>query len=119
MDCQTTANAAFEAEGARAGKDCPGVTNQREENACEGAAADTTERNLSTFYNALEGIVGSAPVRESQRAWLNYRKTQCIAVFTFWRRGTIAPSAESRCQIALARSRMRDLESLFEVPLHH
>jgi len=118
-DCQKTADAAFKAEAARAGKDCADASNQYESNICLSEAAEKTERNLNTFYNALEGIIGSAPLRESQRAWVNYRKTQCGAVHTYWRRGTIAPSAESSCQIELARSRMRDLESLFDVPLHH
>ncbi|HEY7393300.1 MAG TPA: lysozyme inhibitor LprI family protein [Gemmatimonadaceae bacterium] len=119
LDCQKTADAAFKAEEARVGKDCAGASNQHEENICLSEAADKTERNLSTFYTALEGIVGSAPLRESQGAWVNYRKTQCDAIFTWYKRGTIAPSAQLSCQIALARSRMRDLESLFDTALHH
>ena len=58
-------------------------------------------------------------LRDSQQAWLNYRQKQCEAVFDFWRSGTVAPSAELRCKIELTRSRMRDLDSLYEMPLHH
>ena len=47
-DCQKTANAAFEAEAARAGKDCPGASNQYAENICLSEAADKTERNIAT-----------------------------------------------------------------------
>src|SRR5689334_9580204 len=112
--CQKAANAAFEAESARIGKDCGGALNQREETLCLRQAADTTERNLSTFYIALEGIVGNQTLRDSQQAWLSYRKRQCDAIFTFFGRGTIAPSAQIRCEMALARGRMRDLETLFD-----
>ena len=119
VECQKAANAAFAAEAARIGKDCRGARNQREDTACEREAADTTERNLSDFYTALEGIVGSDALSGSHQAWLTYRKRQCDAIFAFYGRGTIAPSAQIRCQIALARSRMRDLDGLFDVQLHH
>lgn len=103
----------------RAGKDCINVSNQHDENICEGEAAGGTEQNFAAFYSALEGIVGSAGLRDSQQAWLDYRKKQCDAIFDFWRPGTIAPSASLRCDIELTRSRMRDLDELYEVPLHH
>jgi uncharacterized protein YecT (DUF1311 family) len=119
LECQKAANAAFRAEAARIGKDCRGARNQREATGCERQAADTTERNLSDFYTALEGIVGSEPLSGPQETWLAYRRKQCDAIFTFFGRGSIAPSAQIRCEIALARSRMRDLEELFDVQLHH
>ena len=119
LECQKAANAAFAAEQARVGKDCLDARNQREDTACELAAAATTELNLISFYAALQGIVGSDALRGSQQAWLNYRKRQCAAIYDFFKGGTIAPSAQSRCEIELARSRMRDLEALFDVQLHH
>ena len=119
VECQKAANAAFAAEQARVGKDCISAHNQREDTACALDAADTTERNLSSFYTALQGIVGSDALRDSQRAWLNYRKKQCDAIYAFFKGGTIAPSARTRCEIELARSRMRDLDELFDVQLHH
>ena len=111
IECQRTANAAFGAEMARVGTDCTNVRNQREEDSCE--------RNFSVFYSALESIVGSDALYDSEQAWLDYRKKQCVAVFDFFRPGTIAPSAALRCKVELTRSRMRDLDSLFETALHH
>ena len=119
IECQKAARAAFDAETARIGKDCLDVTNQRDDNICLDKAAAATERNFAGFYSALEGIVGSAGLRDSQQAWADYRKKQCDAIFDFWRAGTIAPSASLRCDIELTRSRMRDLEGLYDVPLHH
>ncbi|HEY2378982.1 MAG TPA: lysozyme inhibitor LprI family protein [Gemmatimonadaceae bacterium] len=95
------------------------MSNQREETACVGAALDTTERNFGAFYGALENFVGGDAVRGAQTMWLDYRKKQCEGIFNFFRRGTIAPSARIRCEIALTRSRMRDLDALFDVQLHH
>ena len=119
IECQKAAKAAFDKEMARVGKDCTQVRNQRDENDCQSDAAGATERNFAAFYKALEGIIGNAALSDSQQAWLDYRKKQCDAVFDFWSPGTIAPSAELRCEIELTRSRMRDLDSLYETPLHH
>jgi hypothetical protein len=52
-----------------------------------------------------------------ENRWIKLVRSDTI--FTFFGRGTIAPSAQIRCEIALARSRMRDLEELFDVQLHH
>ncbi|HEV2616722.1 MAG TPA: lysozyme inhibitor LprI family protein [Candidatus Acidoferrales bacterium] len=119
IECQKVAKVAFDAEMARIGKDCKNVMSQREEDSCQSDAAAATERNFSNFYNALEGIVGNKVLNESEPAWLNYRKKQCDAILGFFQPGTIAPSAALRCKIELTRSRMRDLDSLFETPLHH
>jgi uncharacterized protein YecT (DUF1311 family) len=119
IECQKTAKAAFDAEMARVGKDCTNFGSQQADDSCQGEAEAATERNFRAFYSALEGIVGSSALQDSQQAWLDYRKKQCDAVFDFWRPGTIAPSAKVRCEIDLTRSRMRDLDSLFDTPLHH
>jgi uncharacterized protein YecT (DUF1311 family) len=119
VECQKAAKAAFDAEMARVGKDCNKVKTQREENVCQGDAESATERNFAAFYSSLESIVGSGRLRDSQQAWVDYRNRQCDAIFDFWRSGTVAPSAAMRCKIELARSRMRDLDDLYEMPLHH
>lgn len=119
IECQKAAKVAFDAEMLRIGKDCTKVKTQRDENICQSDAETATERNFDAFYGALESIVGGGRLRDSQQAWVDYRNRQCDAIFEFWRSGTIAPSAEMRCKIELMRSRMRDLDSLYETPLHH
>jgi uncharacterized protein YecT (DUF1311 family) len=63
--------------------------------------------------------VGPDAIAGSETAWLRYREKQCQAVFEFYRPGTIASAAQARCEIRLAESRMRDLNELFDGPLHH
>ena len=118
-ECQRAAKMAFDAEMARNGKDCLGVTTTTDENDCQVEALRATERNFAAFLDALEGLVGRSPVEASQQAWLNYRAKQCDAIFDFFTPGTIGPSARTRCKINLTRSRMRDLDELFESTLHH
>ena len=117
--CQRAARTAFDEEMAREGKDCVGVANTVDENNCQAEALRLTERNFATFVSALEGLVGRSTLVASQRAWLSYRTSQCDAIFDFFSRATIAPSAQTRCTIDLTRSRMRDLDGLFEGTLHH
>jgi uncharacterized protein YecT (DUF1311 family) len=91
---------------------------QREEDECEGRASDVTERHFAAFASALEGIIGAAALHDSEQAWMAYRAKQCDAIADFFR-GSIARSARSRCFISLTRSHMRDLDELYETPLHH
>jgi uncharacterized protein YecT (DUF1311 family) len=117
--CQQIAKSAFDAEMARVGRDCLTAQNQREENSCQQAAESTTARNYAAFSTAVEAIIGDTIWRKANDAWTLYRKRQCDAVFDFYSPGTIAPSARSRCMVEVTRSRMRDLNSLYETPLHH
>lgn len=117
--CQRVAKSAFDAEMARVGVDCPTAQSQREENACQQAAERRTTRNYAAFASAVESVVGDTAWHKADQAWTSYRKSQCDAVFDFYRPGTIAPSARSRCMMELTRSRMRDLNTLFDTPLHH
>jgi uncharacterized protein YecT (DUF1311 family) len=118
-ECRRRARMAFDSEMARVGKECVGIKTQHDDTMCQGEAAAATDRNLTVFVDALEGIVGTGALRASQQAWSSYRKAQCDAVFDFFHAGTIAPSARARCDIELARSRMRDLNVLYDGPLHH
>lgn len=117
VDCQRVAARVLAAELAR--PICDRTQNQFEQNMCIGPAVDTTNRNLAAFVTALETIVGQKAVQESQKAWLDYRKSQCDAVFELISPGTRAAAAQGLCEISLARSRMRDLDDIFDVPLHH
>jgi uncharacterized protein YecT (DUF1311 family) len=82
-------------------------------------AADTTIQNYQRFLSALETIVARSTVLASENAWLRYRTAQCDAVFDFFRPGTKAGAARERCEISVTRSHMRELDDLFELPLHH
>jgi len=118
-----TAVAVLRAEMAKEGKKCKGANDQREETTCTAQAASAADHNLSIFFDNLKAIVGhdgaGKELEASQRAWIAYRKTTCDAIFEFYKGGSIRYANQSRCEIRLTRERMRDLDYLYESPLHH
>ncbi len=115
------AAAALRAEQAEEGRHCA-AQNQYEDNICSAQSAEAADRNLAVFYQNLKAILaGEAQhtLQASQDAWLDYRKKTCDAVFAFYRDGTIRNAAQARCHTRLTSERMRDLDYLYEGPLHH
>jgi len=58
-------------------------------------------------------------LEDSQAAWTDYQQKACHAIDTLFRDGTILPSAGMGCVIQLTRSRMRDLNAVYNLPLRH
>jgi uncharacterized protein YecT (DUF1311 family) len=113
---------ALKAEQAKEGKDCANAKSQYEDNVCTAETAKAADSNLSAFYDNLKSILGSenrTDLQESQNAWLQYRTKTCDAVFDFYKDGTIRNAEQARCQTRLTRQRIRDLDYLYEGPLHH
>lgn len=118
----TAAVAALNADDAKTGKDCVQAKNQYEGNICTAQVADDADQNFAVFYENLKAIIGDdaqKKLQDSQDAWLDYRKKACDAVLDFYKSGTIRNSEYSRCQTRLTRQRMRDLDFLYDSPLHH
>ncbi len=116
------ATAALRAENAKEGKDCVQAHNQREDTICTAEAAQAADKNLIVFFDNLKALLpeqDQAKLQVSQDAWSDYRKKACDAVYAFYEKGSIRYSAQSRCEIHLTRQRMRDLDALYEMPLHH
>jgi uncharacterized protein YecT (DUF1311 family) len=121
---QRVAQTAYDTEIAREGRDCLNAQNTYDENVCLKSAVATTQTNFAAFYAALSELLtpDSSNVQvldESETAWTMYQGKACDAIDHFFRDGTIAPSATMRCVIRLTRSRMRDLNMLYDPPLHH
>jgi uncharacterized protein YecT (DUF1311 family) len=113
---------ALKAEESKEGKDCSQARDQHEQNICTAEVAEAADRNLALFYDNLKAIIdGDAQkkLQQSQDAWLQYRASACDAVFEFYKDGSIRNSERARCAIRLTRQRMRDLDVLYEGPLHH
>jgi uncharacterized protein YecT (DUF1311 family) len=124
VELQRGARVAYDAEMAHEGHDCPDANTQYDENICLGRVVETTATNFASFYAALAGLMsGDAPslqtLEDSQIAWSDYQQKACHAIETLFRGGTILPSAGMGCVIQLTRSRMRDLNMLYDLPLHH
>lgn len=143
---QQQAKAAFDREMARqkAG-DCPHARSTYDENLCLGKAIHTTLANYQSFSGALRSLLGQKnpmmgaslgdmigptgkPLTAEQMTkefdqveagWETYRKAQCSAAYDFFKGGTIAPSMGELCELKLIRSRMADLNSIYDMALHH
>jgi len=112
--------AALKMEQAKQGHDCAQAKNQYDDTMCTAEVAQAADKNLATFYDNLKAILGDDKnLEDSQKAWLEYRKQACDAIYEFYKGGTIRNSAQARCEIRLTRERMGDLDALYEMPLHH
>lgn len=141
---QQQAKTAFDREMARqkAG-DCPHARTTYDENICLGKAIHSTLTNYQSFSGALRSLLGQKnplmgsgdmigptgkPLTAEQMTkefdqveadWESYRKAQCSAAYDFFKGGTIAPSMGGLCELKLIRSRMTDLNYIYDMPLHH
>lgn len=143
---QQQAKAAFDREMARqkAG-DCPHVRSTYDENICLGKAIHTTLANYQSFSGALRSLLDQKnpmmgaglgdmigptgkPLTAEQMTkefdqveaeWETYRKAQCSAAYDLFKGGTVAPSMGGLCELKLIRSRMTDLNSVYDMTLHH
>ncbi|MGH9351389.1 MAG: lysozyme inhibitor LprI family protein, partial [Terriglobia bacterium] len=142
---QQQANAAFDREMARkkAG-DCPKARTTYDQDVCLGKVIDRTLANYKDFSGALRSLLGQKnpltagvenmtgptgkPLTEEEQvkefdqaeaAWETYRKAQCSAAYDLFKSGTIAPVMGGICELKLIRSRMTDLDDIYEMTLRH
>jgi uncharacterized protein YecT (DUF1311 family) len=140
---QARAKAAYEREMARekAG-DCPNADNTRAIVECLGNQIATTTANFKEFTGATRSILslegadakdtilgptGRTPSREEEQkafddaasAWDKYSKAQCDATYGQYKGGTYVNVAAAHCKLLLFRSRMRDMNALYEDQLRH
>ena len=146
LHLRDAANGAYTAEIARekAG-DCSNVTTTYDINMCIGREADTTRANYKTFTTALRAMLdlrdpampgedkpyigptgpaatpatNTAAFDKAEAAWQTYETAECNAVDTFWRGGTIVNSMVGDCYQRLTRARLHELDSAYDMPLHH
>jgi uncharacterized protein YecT (DUF1311 family) len=120
---QNTARAALQSEMVQEGKDCPDAKSQFALNICIEQVWGASQRDFNIFYENLFSLLAPDPTNQkalqtAQEQWLTYRALSCAAIDDLYRGGTIRPSAVTRCEIQLTRSRMRDLDSLYQTVLH-
>jgi len=139
---QARANKIFTAEMARekAGE-CNAAATTYDVNLCLDKEATTTDENLTRYESLIRELMGSRPempgapvtgptgreltAEESaaefdrvEQAWHKYRDEACQAGRDQMGGGSAAPSSEMHCQIELARSHMRELDSIYWMQLH-
>lgn len=116
-----TAVAALRNEQAKEGQDCKNARSQYEDNVCTAEVAKAADKNMTVFYDNLKALLSpesQEALHESQAAWLEYRSKACGAVYEFHKSGSIRYAEQARCETGLTRERMRDLDYLYEGPLH-
>jgi uncharacterized protein YecT (DUF1311 family) len=123
---------------------CPNATNTYDENMCLAHENDLTEANYQTFTKALRAILalpyptvsgGSEPVMgptgpeatpatntaafdAAESVWQTYAASQCKAVDTLWRGGTIVNAMVMECALRQSRNRLRELNVAYSNELH-
>lgn len=121
---QKAAATALQFEIAQMGKDCPEANDTLTANHCLAAVEAKTNADFRTFYDSLQSLLRSdfeaaAELNESQAQWEKYSASACEAISAFYLTASIRASAVARCHIQLARSRMQDLDALYNTTLHH
>ena len=120
---QKVAAKAFQFEISQIRRDCPNADTTFEENICLGSVDETTQRNFRTFYSSLRNLLNPASdavqqLDSSQAKWEKYSTSACHAVYAVYRDGTIRNAKAVGCRIQLTRSRMQDLDALYDTVLH-
>jgi uncharacterized protein YecT (DUF1311 family) len=118
------AQAALQSQVSQIGKDCPDAKTTIEENPCILAVGKKTKADFETFYESLRALLGQngdavSQLAGSQDQWERYAQKACNAIDSFFQGGTLRFSAGERCRIQLTRSRMQDLNALYDTTLHH
>jgi uncharacterized protein YecT (DUF1311 family) len=122
LQYQKAANDALASQLQREGKDCRDSRDTTTDNQCIGQAASQTEKDFMTFYQNLKALLDEQARKDLEQAeqdWLSYRKKSCDAINQFFRDGSARFALVTRCEIQLTRSRMKDLDYLYNLPLHH
>ena len=121
---QNRAATALQFETGQIGKDCRDAKNTLESNSCLSAVVEKTKSNFRVFYESLHSLLNPDPdaarqLETSQAQWEKYSTSACDAIDAFYRSGSIRASAVTACHIQLTRSRMHDLDVLYNTTLHH
>ncbi len=121
---QKDAQSALLSQQAKEGKDCLDAGTTYGENICIGKVEALTKQDFDRFYNSLVSLLAPEAsnikkLEDAQAAWVQYRAKSCDAIGHLYEGGTIRPSAVAGCEIALMRSRMRDLDNIYYTVLHN
>lgn len=94
-----------------AAEPCPGSTT-REVEQCLADDLARAEAELNRYYaGAVRRLTDArqpaalTKLRESERAWIRHRDTECDAVWEYWKGGTIRGTFSTECRLRLTRAR--------------
>ena len=144
---RTAAKSAYTSEIARekAGE-CPNAITTVDINQCLSHEDEVTEANYKAFTSVLRAMLAlpvptmpgasgmpaigpsgpeatpatnAAAFDAAESAWHTYAAAECGAIDTLWRGGTIVNSMVGQCNQRLARTRLHELDTAYDMLLHH
>jgi uncharacterized protein YecT (DUF1311 family) len=123
---QKKARTAFDREMAREKSgDCPKAMSTSDVSHCLYGEIGITTGNYKEYTGAILALLtqrGDETVKQFndvEAFWEKYRDLQCEVAADLYRGGTARPSIGMGCHLRLLRSRMRDLDGFYYIPLHN
>lgn len=99
---------------------CKEPQTQMEINVCAGIEYQNADKRLNQVYQKLMPKLSAARKQKlivAQRAWLNFRDTNCEFEMSQFEGGTMAPAAKAGCMAQLTKTRTTQLEQYIESAL--
>jgi uncharacterized protein YecT (DUF1311 family) len=94
--------------------DCKNAMDQNTMNRCAGEDYQAADRKLNDVYSkvmtALDDAGYKAKLKSAQRAWIQYRDTECIFEVAENEGGSIYPLVYSGCLTRLTNARTKELQ---------
>lgn len=113
-------------------RECPDAKNNAQNNLCQSAETEKTQKNYEEYVRAIGGLLRLSPpgVRAldasstpapdvakefdtAESAWSLYREDQCKALSDQYYEGTMSPGAYLGCKQELTQRHMHELEWLY------
>jgi uncharacterized protein YecT (DUF1311 family) len=108
--------AAGEVRAQSAEDPCADADAQRspEQMACAEKELKAAEAELKSARARLTGVLEAPPrlrMKQAERAWLSYRKSNCDAEASIYEGGTIQPLIQTQCVARVTRARAEELRA--------
>jgi uncharacterized protein YecT (DUF1311 family) len=101
--------------------DCSKATNQLDLNICLQKQYAATDRELIDLYKKVSAKLDAQQrsiLIQSQKRWISFRDEYAKIYELIYKGGSIAPSVILQCKIELTKTRITELQTLFEQISH-
>lgn len=99
---------------------CKEPQTQADINICAGIEYQNADKQLNQVYQKLMPKLSASRKQKltlAQRAWINFRDTNCEFEMSQFEGGTMAPAAKAGCMAQLTQTRTKQLEEYIESAL--
>lgn len=94
--------------------DCNNPQNTVEMRFCASQDFEAADKHLNKAYCALTKRLDAEPLeifKQSQRAWIGFRDSECEFQAYWTKGGSISPQLEVQCMTVLTKARVKQLEA--------